>query len=102
MSGDHLESLRPGSVHVFNPGNALTLGVGVWAKKNASGRIQIHVTGGDRFHTTITNDVNSERYHRTLFRNLRRRLLEHDAWPFGDEGHETETRNAQEDEEEED
>lgn len=96
MSTEGTEELRPGSVHVFGPRGALVLGVGVWAKKDASGKIQIHVTGGDEFHTTVTNSMNSKRYHRTLFRNLRRTLLEHNAWPFGDEGDETENANSQE------
>ncbi len=85
------ETLRPGSVHVYKPGRAIVLGVGLWVKKNAAGQIQIHVTGGDRFHVTVTNDGDSARYHRVLFRNLRRRLIEHKAWPYGKEGAETES-----------
>jgi hypothetical protein len=43
-------------------------------------------------HTTVTNNPDSERYHRTLFRDLRRVLLENQCWPFGEEGAETEVR----------
>ena len=89
MNTEH-ETLRPGSVHVFSPRRAIALGIGVWAEKR-SGRIHIHVTGGEGFHTTVTSHPGSERYHRTLFRNLRRLLIEHDAWPYGDEGSETES-----------
>ncbi len=85
------ESLRPGSVHVFKPRGSVVLGIGIWAKKNPSGRIHIHVTGGDRFHTTVTNQPKSVRYHRILFRNLRRVLMDHRAWPYGQEGGETES-----------
>jgi hypothetical protein len=42
-----------------------------------------------KMHTTTTNDTASERYHRTLFRDLRRILVENKAWPYGDEGSET-------------
>jgi len=86
------ETLRPGSVHVFQPGRAIALGIGVWADKNEAGKIHIHVTGGEGFHTTVTNHSGSERYHRTLFRNLRRLLIEHGAWPYDKEGAETEER----------
>ena len=84
------ERLRPGSVHVYRPGNAVALGIGLWAKKDDSEQIHIHVTGGKRFHTTLTNSKGSQRYHRTLFRNLRRVLIENHAWPYGREGAETE------------
>lgn len=83
------ERLRPGSVHVFNPGKSVVLGVGVWAAKQA-GWIHIHMTGGAGFHTTVTNQPDSRRYHRTLFRNLRRVLIDNGTWKFGDEGAETE------------
>ena len=88
-----LGELKPGAVDVSKPGRAIYLGIGVWAKKNPAGQIHIHVTGGERFHITVTNQRNSERYHRVLFRNLRRRLMENSAWPFGNEGGETESRD---------
>jgi hypothetical protein len=85
------ETLRPGSTHVFTPGKSLVVGLGVWPQKQA-GKIHIHMTGRDDFHTTVTNDPESARYHhhRTLFRNLRRLLIEHGVWPYGDDGSETE------------
>jgi hypothetical protein len=87
----YTERLRPGSVHVYEPRGAVVLGVGIWAKKDSSGRIHIHIAGGERFHTTVMNNPDSKmRYHRTLFRNLRRTLIANGAWPFGEEGSETE------------
>ena len=95
MSSEN-ETLRPGMVRVFGPGNSVALGIGVFVGKDQSQHIQIHITGGDRFHTTVTNYRGSERYHRTLIRNLRRVLIQHDAWPYGDEGAETEEPTAEE------
>ena len=88
------DALTPGDVRVIERGlrRSLVLGVGVWAERDTSGHIQIHLTGGETFHTTVTSHRESERYHRTLFRNFRRLLVEHDRWPFGDEGAETEER----------
>jgi hypothetical protein len=43
--------------------------------------------------TTVTNNPDSERYHRTLFRDLRRTLLRAQCWYFGDEGGETEAKD---------
>jgi hypothetical protein len=88
-----LGELKPGAIEVSQPGKAIYLGIGVWAKKNDAGRIHIHITGGERFHITVTNQRESARYHRVLFRNLRRRLVENGAWPFGQEGSETESRD---------
>ncbi len=44
--------------------------------------------------TTVTNNPASNRYHRTLFRNLRRLLIEQSRWPFGEEGAETEEKES--------
>ena len=84
------EELRPGDTRTFRrgEGNAVVLGVGLWAERRGR-QIQIHMTGTPTFHTTVTNDKNSERYHRTLFRNLRQVLIDNECWPFGDEGAET-------------
>lgn len=48
------------------------------------------MTGPGDSHTTVTNNPGSERYHRTLFRDLRRTLLREQCWEFGEEGIETE------------
>ena len=86
--------LAPGDIRVFERGRrrSLVIALGVWAAKDDSGAIHIHLTGPDNFHTTVTNRQRSERYHRTLFRNMRRMLKKHGRWPFGDEGGETEQR----------
>lgn len=65
--------------------------MGIWPKRRGK-QLHIDITGTKNFHTTVTNDNDSDRYHRTLFRNLRRVLVEHDCWPFGDEASETEER----------
>jgi hypothetical protein len=82
--------LKPGDVRVFRPGHAIVLATGIWAKRDHGEWIRIDITGPRNFHTTLTNDPNSERYHRTLFRDLRRVLLTNDCWPFGNDGAETE------------
>lgn len=85
--------MNPGDVRTFQKGrgNAVVVGVGVWAeRKNDESYIQIHLSGVSDGHTTVTNNPGSVRYHRTLFRNLRRVLVTNDAWPYGDAGAETE------------
>jgi hypothetical protein len=82
--------VQPGDVRIFDKGEkSLVVAIGVWAKRQGSA-IHIHLTGPEKFHTTVTNQKGSERYHRTLFRNLRRLLIEEGRWPFGKEGEETE------------
>lgn len=90
MSSDEM---KPGAVRTFRKGNgkAVVLAVGLWAARpSKNGPIHIHITGTEKFHTTVTSNFDSERYHRTLFRDLRRLLIEQRCWPFGDEGAETE------------
>jgi hypothetical protein len=85
--------MKPGDVRPFKRGKhrALALAIGVWAERiGKDGPIHVHLTGTPRFHTTVTNQRKSERYHRTLFRNMRSLLMEYDRWPFGNEGEETE------------
>jgi hypothetical protein len=87
--------MNPGDIRTFmwGEGNAAVLAVGVWAERDREGApIQTHITGTPNFHTTVTNSDISERYHRTLFRNLRRLLVEQNCCPYGDEGSETEVR----------
>jgi hypothetical protein len=75
-------------------GKAVVLAVGLWAaRQSKSGPIHIHITGTQKFHTTVTNDPGSERYHRTLFRDLRKLLIDQNAWPFGAEGAEKDATN---------
>ncbi len=79
--------MSPGDVRTFQQGNgnAVVIGLGLWAKKQ--GRwIQIHMTGPNDLHTTVTNNPDSVRYHKTLYRDLRRTLVDQGCWPYGDEG----------------
>ena len=88
------EPIKPGQVRTFKRGNgnAVVLAIGVWAEHRRK-RLHIHMTGPkEYFHTTVTNDPQAERYHRTLFRNLRKVLIDNQAWPYGNEGAETERR----------
>jgi hypothetical protein len=87
--------MKPGDVRVFQEGNhrALVLAVGIWAnRRKKTWPIHIHITGTKRFHTTVVDRSGSERYHRTLFRDLWRLLVQDGRWPFGDEGAETEAK----------
>ena len=88
--------MNPGDVRTFQrgTGNAVVVAVGVWAERPKSdGPIHIHLAGIGGKHTTVTNAPDSERYHRTLFRDLRNLLVGSSCWPYGDEGAETETRS---------
>src|SRR5262249_32664033 len=92
--GDKL--MKPGDIRTFKKGNgnAVVLAVGLWAERHTkSGPIQIHITGTKNFHTTVSSSAASERYHRTLFRDLRKLLLKQNCWPFGEDGSETERKS---------
>jgi hypothetical protein len=83
------DEMKPGEVRVFQKRGSLVLAIGVWPKRRGK-QLHIDITGTKDFHTTVTCDAKSERYHRTLFRDLRRVLIANDCWSFGDEGAETE------------
>lgn len=87
--------MKPGDVRTFKKGqgNAVVVAVGVWVKRQGKA-LHIHLAGISGKHTTVTNQRDSERYHRTLFRNLRCLLIKHNCSPLGDEGSETETRGS--------
>jgi hypothetical protein len=88
--------MNPGDIRTFKrgTGNAVVVAVGVWAERpKGNAPIHIHLTGIGGKHTTVTNDAKSERYHRTLFRDLRHLLIGQKCWPYGDEGAETEIRS---------
>jgi hypothetical protein len=84
------EKMKPGDVRVFKPRKSVVVAVGIWAKRQGK-YLRIDITGSGK-HTTVENNPDSERYHRTLFRNLRRQLIENGCWPFAEEGAETEER----------
>ena len=89
-----MPEIKPGDVRVFGngEGKALAVAIGIWAKRERD-HLRIDVTGLGG-HTTISNNPNSERYHRTLFRNMRKVLIDNGVWEFGDEGSETEDRQV--------
>ncbi len=84
-------TISPGDVRVFKQGegNAVVVGLGLWAERQGKW-IHIHMTGPDHSHTTVTNNPGSVRFHRTLFRDLRRTLVKEKCWSFGEEGAEVE------------
>jgi hypothetical protein len=84
--------MLPGDVRAFAGDRAVAATFGIWASKQGKW-IHIHLTGDGRnfAHTTVTNNPNSKRYHRTLFRNLRQILIAYNKWQFGDEGSETDS-----------
>lgn len=84
--------MKPGDIRIFKSKKrvSLVLAIGVWPQEcRPGGPIDIHLTGTKKFHTTVTNDPNSKRYHRTLFRNLRNLLMDQQRWQLGDDGAET-------------
>jgi hypothetical protein len=82
-----MEALKPGQVRTFR-NNAVVLAIGLWAKREGK-YLRIDITGTGK-HTTVSDNPNSARYHRTLFRDLRRVLVRNQRWPFGSEGSEVE------------
>ena len=88
------DQMRPGDVRTFRKGRggAVVLAIGIWAGREGKNRLRIDITGTKNLHTTVTNDRDSDRYHRTLFRDLRRVLIANACWPFGEEVAETEQR----------
>jgi len=87
--------MKPGDVRTFKKGQGKVVGVavGVWVKRQGKA-LHIHLTGIGGRHTTVKNQRGSERYCRTLFRDLRNLLVKSNCWPYGDEGSETETRSS--------
>ena len=73
--------MREGTVELFN-GKSLKLAIGLWAEGRGQW-IDIHITshGPHAFHTTVTNDPDSVRFHETLFRDLRKVLVDNHRWP---------------------
>jgi len=87
-----MAEMKLGDVRKFKgkDGKAIAVTFGLWAeRKSKTQPIHIHISGSGG-NTTVNNDPDSERYHRTLFRNFRRILIENDRWEFGNEGAETE------------
>ncbi len=86
--------MQPGDSRPANENKTVTLAVTAWVEKHEP-YLEIHIIGdGELFnHTTVNNNPVSPRYHRTIFRNLRRLLIASGKWPYGNEGIETEEEN---------
>lgn len=51
--------VQPGDVRIFDKGEkSLVVAIGVWAKRQGAA-IHIHLTGTEKFHTTVTNQKGS-------------------------------------------
>jgi hypothetical protein len=74
---------------------SIAVPVRLWARKRGDW-IQIRLVAPGQPPVWITNDPLSRRYHRILFRNLRKTLLEHGAWPSDDKPSEPVPRGATE------
>lgn len=53
---------------------------GAWFDEK-QGMIHLAIPSHPGFHTTVSNDPSSKRYHPNLFKKLRGLLQEHDRWP---------------------
>ena len=64
--------MNSGDVRTFKrgDGNAVVLAIGIWAARSTD-HIRIDITGAGGSNTTVTNDPDSARCYRTLFRDLR-------------------------------
>ena len=80
--------MKPGEVRLFKGKKSIVAAFGIWAQKNKSGDIHIHMTGDNvNFkHITVCNNPSSaKRYNRVLYRDLRKLLIACDKWPFSGE-----------------
>lgn len=78
--------IRAGDVRIPKKGKTVIVAFGVWAKKKRND-IEIHITCDKRNlkHLTISNNPKSgRRYHRVLFRDLKKLLSTNKRWPFKD------------------
>lgn len=66
----NVELMKPGDTRTFTKRGAVVLAVGLFAKRERK-HIRIDITGTGK-HTTVSNNPKSVRYHKTLFRDLRR------------------------------
>ena len=79
------DQMKPGDVKAFKGKKAIVGAFGIWAEKNSSGFIHIHMTGDNKNfkHITVCNNPNSKkRYNEVLFRDLRKLLIAYKKWPY--------------------
>lgn len=77
--------MKPGDVRVFKGRRAIVAAFCIWAEKNRSGDIHIHITGDNKNvkHVTVCNNpMSKNRYNKVLFRDLSRLLVAYEKWPF--------------------
>ncbi len=77
--------MQPGDVRAFLGKKAIVAAFGIWAAKDRSGYIHIHMTGDNKNfrHITVCNNPNSKlRYNKVLFRDLRKLLIAYDKWTY--------------------
>lgn len=80
--------MKPGEVRVYKGKKAIAATFGIWAQKDRSGYIHIHMTGDNKSfkHITVCNNPSSKkRYNEVLFRDLRKLLIAYDKWPYAGE-----------------
>ena len=83
--------MKRGDVRVAEGDKTITVAFGVWAGKKGRWIYIVMAGDGNGFsQVSVTHNPKSKMYHKTLFRDLRRLLIEYDKWTFGDEGSETE------------
>jgi hypothetical protein len=69
------------AIKTGKPGTkTLRFEAGTWYEER-SGHIHLTIPGHSRFHTTVSNDPASRRYHPNLFRKLKDLLIENGLWP---------------------
>lgn len=84
--------IQVGDIREFEGEKSIAAVFGIWAEK-VDEWIYINLTcDRENFrHVAVVNNPDSTMYHRTLFRDLRRLLIAHGKWPYGEEGVETES-----------
>ena len=77
--------MQPGDVREYKGKKAIAAAFGIWAEKDKTGYIHIHMTGDNKNfkHVTVCNNSKSKsRYHKVLFRDLRKLLIAYNKWPY--------------------
>jgi len=80
--------MQPGDIRTFRGKKAIVAAFGLWAAKDSSGNIHIHMTGDNKNfkHITVCNNQKSKlRYNKVLFRDLRNLLIAYEMWPYSNE-----------------
>ena len=73
--------MQPGDMRTFDSGVLVTISVWMPKKQGRAVHIRIGGAGGEGTITTVTDDPDSERCHRHLFRQLKKLLSDAGRWP---------------------